>query len=311
MGGPTSRTGREARQTCTRREFPKQRYGGEFVFDELLPSPVWIFLILAFALSWPFLLYGFGWFASGEEVLKRYLFSCAGMLMVAFSAFLTRVFIERQGFGDAGWRLGRCRWYLAAVLFCALLWLGPPLMALAFGKLVWHPDLSRPESLVVILSLAGGSVLAGFGEEFGWRGYLLPRLLPDRKLARLALLMVGVVWGVWHCATAVGPLLRAVLEQAPDWPALVGPTLVDCIQMVAASIALSFIFGAVWLRTRSVWFVSFLHGYWIGIRDATSLLCDYPSPFRLVTLVAVLAAWLRAARWLEAYQSGNAGADRE
>ncbi len=273
------------------------------------PSPVWVFLVLAFTLSWPFLLYGFGWFGSEEEVLKRYLLSCTGMLMVALAAFLTRAFVERRGFSDVGWRLGRWRWYPAAVLFCALLWLGPPLAALPFGKLAWHHDLSRPERLVVLLSLAGGSVLAGFGEEFGWRGYLLPRLLTDRRMARLALLVVGVIWGVWHCATAVGPVLRAALEEAADWPSLVGLTLVDCVQMVAASIALSFIFGALWLRTRSVLLVSFFHGYWIGIRDSTSLLFDYPSTFRLVTLVAVLAAWLGAARWLEAYQSGDAGTD--
>jgi membrane protease YdiL (CAAX protease family) len=267
-------------------------------------SPVWIFIFLAFTLSWPFLLYGFGWFGS-EEVLQRYLFSCVGMLMVAFAAVLTRALVERHGFSDAGWCLGRWSWYLAAVLFCALLWLGPPLVALPFGKLAWHHDLGRQERLVVILSLAGGSVLAGFGEEFGWRAYLLPRLLTDRRVARLALLVVGVVWGLWHCATALGPLLKAALKQVPAWPSMVGPTLVDCVQMVGASIALSFIFGVVWLRSRSVLLVSFLHGYWIGIRDAVSLQCDYPFPFRLVTLVVVLAAWLRAVRWLEAYRTGK------
>ncbi len=78
--------------------------------------------------------------------------------------------------------------------------------ALPFGKLEWNYDLSPDERLGVILSLTGVSVLAGFGEEFGWRGYLLPRLLLDRKLARLVLLEIGVVWGVWHCAMAIGPL---------------------------------------------------------------------------------------------------------
>ena len=37
---------------------------------------------------------------------------------------------------------------------------------------------------------------ATFGEEFGWRGYLLPKLsvLGERK----ALLLSGVIWGIWH-----------------------------------------------------------------------------------------------------------------
>ena len=38
--------------------------------------------------------------------------------------------------------------------------------------------------------------LFAFGEEFGWRGYLLPKLLPLGE--RRAALAVGVVWGVWH-----------------------------------------------------------------------------------------------------------------
>ncbi len=65
---------------------------------------------MVFALSWPPLLYGFGWFNAGEDVLERYIFSCLGMLMVALSAFLTRALVEHRGFRDVGWHLGRCKW---------------------------------------------------------------------------------------------------------------------------------------------------------------------------------------------------------
>jgi len=37
---------------------------------------------------------------------------------------------------------------------------------------------------------------ATFGEEFGWRGYLLPKLSMLGK--RKALLLSGLIWGVWH-----------------------------------------------------------------------------------------------------------------
>lgn len=270
-------------------------------------SSVWFFLALTFTLSWPFLVYGFGWFGSKEDVLKRYLFSCAGMLMVACCAFIIRAFIERRGFQEVGWNPGPYKQYLLVLSLCVLLWLGPPLVALPFGKLELNDNLSRDELAVVILSLTGFSVLAGFGEEFGWRGYLLPRLLSGRRYARGVLVIIGFVWGIWHCATAIGPLLKAGLESTPGWFSMVGPTLANCVQMVGASVALSFIFGAVWLKSESIFLCSFLHGYWIGIRDAASHLLSYPPAFRLITLVIVSAAWLMAYRWLGRYEREETG----
>jgi membrane protease YdiL (CAAX protease family) len=264
-----------------------------------------IFLMLVFMLSWPFLIYGFGWFASAGDVLKRYAFSCMGMLMVALSAFVTRACFERQGFRDVGWSLGHGKWYLAVFLFCALLWLGPPLAALPLGGLELNHNKSRDELVAVILSLSGLSLVAGFGEEFGWRGYLLPRLLSGRRIAREILVIVGLVWGVWHCAVAVGPLVRAVLDSTCVWPSTVGAALLGCVRTVGASIALSFIFGAVWLKSESVFLSSFLHGCWLGVRDARSHLFNYPSRLDLVTVIIVLAAWFIAYRWLRRYERGE------
>lgn len=38
--------------------------------------------------------------------------------------------------------------------------------------------------------------LATFGEEFGWRAYLQPKLMPLG--GHKAMLLMGVIWGVWH-----------------------------------------------------------------------------------------------------------------
>ena len=35
-----------------------------------------------------------------------------------------------------------------------------------------------------------------FGEELGWRGYLLPKLLPLGKFR--AYVLLGIIWGAWH-----------------------------------------------------------------------------------------------------------------
>jgi hypothetical protein len=72
--------------------------------------------------------------------------------------------------------------------------------------------------------------------------------------------------------------------------------------MMASSVALSFIFGALWLRSRSILLCSFFHGSWIGLRDAASHLVSYPPVFRMITVMAVLVAWFVADRWLRGYQ---------
>lgn len=43
-----------------------------------------------------------------------------------------------------------------------------------------------------------------FGEEWGWRGYLLPKM--SEKLPAIPMLLLnGVIWGLWHAAlTAIG-----------------------------------------------------------------------------------------------------------
>lgn len=267
------------------------------------PSLVWVFLVLVFGLSWPFLICGFGWFTGDEHILNRYLLSCSGMLMVAFSAFIVRSLIEHEGFKDVGWNIGHFKWYVATLLSCLLFWAVPSLVDLLLGNMAWNHDISRNEIIVVILSLAGFSLLAGFGEEFGWRGYLLPRLLSDPYTARGVLLLIGIIWGIWHFPVALGPLLRTAVEGSTSWVSLTGPTLLSCLQMIGASIGLSFIFGAVWLKSRSIFLTSFLHGYFIGIRDATwNLLGNGATVSLVIRLVLIVAIAVVAYRWLMKYE---------
>jgi len=74
-------------------------------------------------------------------------------------------------------------------------------LALASGLGTFNPDvLAEKLQLPSLLAYAGMLIAimpSMFGEEYGWRGYLLPTLTPSLGKVK-ATLAVGAVWGLWH-----------------------------------------------------------------------------------------------------------------
>lgn len=141
------------------------------------------------------------------------------MWVPALATVLTIKLITHEGFRLTNIRFGGWRPYVIVGLVV------PACFVLAYG-LTWLLGLGQPDwTLQYFQSLfvAAGvevppvpspiviwpvlfvvSVFIGpfinsifaFGEELGWRGYLLPKLLPLGKF--WAYLLLGVIWGVWH-----------------------------------------------------------------------------------------------------------------
>jgi membrane protease YdiL (CAAX protease family) len=85
------------------------------------------------------------------------------------------------------------------------------------------------------------------GEEFGWRGYLLPRLrvLGDTK----AILISGVVWAVYHL-----PIMLLTTLYHPE-----GDRLIVAPLFVVAVVGASFFFSYLRIFSGSVWPSSLAH----------------------------------------------------
>ena len=194
----------------------------------------------------------------------------AVMWVPALAAILTIKFITREGFAIVNFRLGSWKPYLLSGL------LVPLCFVLAYG-LTWllglgQPDWELRQFQAAIQSVSGTDLspmpspafllpalfmatlvttpvfngLFGFGEELGWRGYLLPKLMVLGKLK--AYLLLGVVWGVWHL-----PLILIGFT----YP---GQPLLGTLTFIALTTTFGIYINELTLRHRSSILAGWVHG---------------------------------------------------
>ena len=141
------------------------------------------------------------------SLLSRQLGADPG-LAIMFTPLIAVLFmffvVTRDGYSKEGWlslglhRAGFRSWGLALLGPVAVLAFAYGLAwSLGIGKFTWpgaNPIIGLPPS--AILTGVSLSLLGALGEEIGWRGYLLPRLL---SLGRTrALLLSGLLHGLFH-----------------------------------------------------------------------------------------------------------------
>src|SRR5260370_28398850 len=93
-------------------------------------------------------------------------------------------------------------WYVAVLI-------GFPALNLVAARLLAPDSLARLpawERLLSLLPLTLVTDTGPLGEEFGWRGFALPRLLKRRRPLAAALIL-GAIWWAWHLPTFFIPAL--------------------------------------------------------------------------------------------------------
>ena len=215
-----------------------------------------LFGLLAYGLAWVW--WGFLFFPYLGTVLTQSttpanLVAQAGVAVVLgmfapmFAALIMRIFVSKERLkGSLGlWR--SWKYYLSALLVPAVFASAVVLIvqALGLGEFGWS-QVSWLVYLTLLLK-ALPNVLFTLGEEYGWRGYLLPRLLPLGEIR--ATLLVALIWGLWHV-----PLLLAGLNYpgVNPWLAI----LVFLFTVVALSFAYTWFYLA---SSSSVLVVALLH----------------------------------------------------
>lgn len=118
--------------------------------------------------------------------------------------------------------------------------------------------------LTLIAPLVLVNHIAAFGEELGWRGYLLPLLIKGLG-ERRAVLMNGVLWGIAHA-----PLVCFGLNYTGEYP---GAPFTGILMMVVFATVLGVFMSYLTLRSGSVWPACVAHGAVNAVREAPLLIC--------------------------------------
>jgi len=218
---------------------------------------VLFFLALTFGFTWSLNLFLFMSGGLSISVLQLQ------MLIPAVCAMLTITLVTRERIRDFGIRLGKVKYYAWAFLI--------PIAVNGSAYVLTHVlglaelDLSMPGLaqllkdlpvpieqfiLVVLVQALFLGPLTGlpftFGEEFGWRAFLLSKLLP---LGRgKAVILHGVIWGVWHAP---------VIAMGHNYP---GYPLIGQILMVVSTIFLGTFLGWIYFASNSIVAPSLAHG---------------------------------------------------
>ena len=220
-----------------------------------------VFTALAYAFSWAWwgalIFSGAQTFSNlsqmnADEAQSAQMMIAIGDFGPLLAALIMRLFVSREGLrGSMGWKRP-FKFYLAAlltpILFFGILAVFNHLTGL--GRFAWTRT-DMPFGAYLGLELLIGTIIVSvfvLGEEYGWRGYLLPRALALGEIK--GTILVGLVWAFWHL-----PLLLVGL----NYP---GQSLLIVIPLFTlVVIALSFPFA--WLykaSAGSVVLLSLFHG---------------------------------------------------
>ena len=168
-----------------------------------------------------------------------------GALLFVLSPMLLAVGLRtlgREGWADAGLRLGRERgWYAVALLLFPLLLAVPVALGALTGNVHVAPGAGQRFAVLFATGLVARMAFAAF-EELGWRGYLEPRLAALGVPALRRHLAVGALWAVWHV-----PYIVALGDDYTELPLAVQLPLFS-----VAVLAMAVIWGVARDRTGSV-----------------------------------------------------------
>lgn len=147
----------------------------------------------------------------GKYAVIIYIVSVFGMMIPSIAALITRL-VTKEGFSDSylGVHIkGKTGYWAASVIVplienlagLFLLW-AVFMKDIPFGDAFPAVDLQKTGAFLLAVSYSVIIFFPAFGEEWGWRGYMMPKLLKLMPKP-LAIVTGGVIWGLRHAPLTI------------------------------------------------------------------------------------------------------------
>jgi membrane protease YdiL (CAAX protease family) len=203
----------------------------------------------------------------------------AYMLGPAIAATITRLFFHERKFRDARLGFGKPKDYLRFWAITLGIVLLSYVMYTVLGAISWDlsgktflsqlseqmaqtgksiadlPAGMTPRMMLLVFFIGGLTVfnipmvIAGFGEEFGWRGLMFPELCRRRLAA--GLVIGGLIWFAWHIP------LTLVMPHTTDFT--IREQLANGLALAVGSICTFAFLAYVLAKTGTIWGASLAH----------------------------------------------------
>jgi len=190
------------------------------------------------------------------------------MFAPGVASILTRL-LRREGFADVSFRRRNMK-LRNTLLFAYGFPIVVGIVAYGFAFLTGLAKFEPPSFPLAVGSpfakFAAGLALAGtlgallsfitsVGEETGWRGYLLPRMLQAN--IPQPILVTSLIWGAWHLPV----VFAGVYAMGPShW--------LTAINLMVTAVVIGAILAWLRIRTGSIWPSIILHATWNGLINA-------------------------------------------
>ena len=234
----------------------------------------------------------------GSNVILKSLLSLVAMLLPMIAVIITQTVNKEQIFHGLDISFKINRWWVIGWLLMPVLAVAVLGMTLLMPGAVWSPDsevvkaalTSMPEGVglgaIIVITLISGlfagltvNAVFAFGEEIGWRGYLL-KIFKGKTFLSTAL-WTGIIWGLWHAPIILNG------HNYPQHP------VAGVFMMVGMCVFLTPIFMYFRLKSGSVIVPAIMHGTFNGVvglsmilvTPANDLLYGGPGLAGLITLL--------------------------